>query len=258
VRFPPFSAPGSASLLTLWVSLAVPACRQAPRPEPSPVADARAPAAHRDILATGTSLYSLRKEELIVRDFFQDRRDGVFLDVGCAWPVKENNTFYLEKHLGWSGVGVDGLPEYAAGWKKKRPRSRFFNYLVGDHSDTLEAFYRAELPDLSAARPMENPGGRSANYKEIQVPTITLTDLLDRNGISHVDFVSMDIENWEVPALSGFDIERFRPGLLCVEAKGANRAALMRYFESHTYRRIERYLDYDQVNYYFAPASAVP
>ena len=39
-----------------------------------------------------------------------------------------------------------------------------------------------------------------------------------------------------------------------MEAKGANRAALMSYFEGHRYRRIDRYLEYDPVNYYFAPA----
>ena len=36
--------------------------------------------------------YSLFDEELIIRDFFQDRRDGVFLDVGCAWPIGASNT----------------------------------------------------------------------------------------------------------------------------------------------------------------------
>jgi len=119
----------------------------------------------------------------------------------------------------------------------------------------VEPFYRAELPDVSAARPMRNPGGAPAKYQEIRVPTMTLTDLLDRNGISSIDFMSMDIENWEVPALAGFEIGRFKPALVCVEAKGANRAQLMSYFEGHGYRRIERYLAHDQVNYYFTPAA---
>src|SRR5262245_17500197 len=90
---------------------------------------AAAPAASGGILS-GKALYSHGKEELIIRDFFQDRRDGVFLDVGCAWPIEKNNTYYLEKKLGWSGIGVDGLPDFAEAWKSKRPRSRFFNFLV--------------------------------------------------------------------------------------------------------------------------------
>ena len=53
----------------------------------------------RDILGTEKKLYSQFDEELIIRDFFQDRRGGFFLDVGAAWPLRNNNTYYLEKHL---------------------------------------------------------------------------------------------------------------------------------------------------------------
>jgi len=45
---------------------------------------------------SGAPLYSQHREELIVRDFFHDRRNGVFLDVGCASPIQNSNTYYLE------------------------------------------------------------------------------------------------------------------------------------------------------------------
>ncbi len=80
---------------------------------------------------------------MIIRDFFQDRRGGFFVEIGCAWPIKNSNTYYLEKHLGWSGIGVDGLPDFAPGWKKHRPGSTFLNFLVSDRSDTKETFYKA-------------------------------------------------------------------------------------------------------------------
>ena len=63
--------------------------------------------ARRDILGTEKKRYSQHNEELIIRDFFQDRREGFFLDVGCAWPIRNSTTYYLEKHLGWSGIGID-------------------------------------------------------------------------------------------------------------------------------------------------------
>ncbi len=46
-------------------------------------------------------LYSPFDEELIIRDFFRDRKGGFFLDVGCAWPIDANNTYYLERQ-GWA------------------------------------------------------------------------------------------------------------------------------------------------------------
>ena len=39
-------------------------------------------------------------EEWIIRDFFQDKRNGVFLDVGANHYRDENNTYFLETELG--------------------------------------------------------------------------------------------------------------------------------------------------------------
>ena len=48
-------------------------------------------------------LYSVFAEEVIIRDFFQDREGGFYLDVGAAWAVTRSNTYYLEKT--WDGRG---------------------------------------------------------------------------------------------------------------------------------------------------------
>ena len=111
--------------------------------------------------------YSLFDEELIIRDFFQDRRSGFFVDVGCAWPVMANNTAYLEKQ-----------------------------------------------------------------------------------GITKVDLLAMDIEGHELTALHGFDIERFRPDLVVTEGR---RPDVTAYFAEHGYGAIKRYLAFDTVNVYNAP-----
>lgn len=218
----------------------------------APAAAAEAP----DVLA-GKPLFSHGKEELVIRHFFKDRRGGFFLDVGCAWPVEKNNTYYLERKLGWSGIGVDGLPEFAASWKAKRPKSRFFNYLVSDHEGTVEAFYRSEHKGTSRAQKdgdqMTGPAGKSVKFDEIKVPTITLSKLLDDHGVKSIDLLSMDIEGYEPIALAGFDIERFKPALVCIEAKAANREKLLEYFGKHGYERLDQYLEHDKTNWYFAP-----
>jgi len=232
------------------------ACTQPERHDPLPIANApRVTAPSPGILVPGAKpQYSQGNEELIIRDFFGDRRDGVFLDVGCASPMLNSNTYYLEKHLGWSGIAVDALPEFATAWQRKRPHSRFFNYLVTDHADTVEPFFRSELRGISSVDSQtKGPGGKPVKLEKIQTPTTTLTRLLEANGLAHVDLLSLDIEGHEPPALAGFDIERFRPALACVEAKPPNREKLLRYFADHGYERIERYQAYDGTNYYFTP-----
>ena len=87
------------------------------------------------------------------------------------------------------------------------------------------------------------------------MPTTSLTDLLVAQEVDEIDFLSMDIEGHEMKALAGFDIERFRPELVCIEWRGSGEA-LLDYFASHGYERIDEYLEHDQVNWYFTPRAA--
>ncbi|UCE87010.1 MAG: FkbM family methyltransferase [Deltaproteobacteria bacterium] len=201
-------------------------------------------------------LYSHFDEELIIRDFFQDRRRGFFLDVGCAGPVKGSNTYYLEKHLEWSGIGVDALKEYAAEWKELRPNSRFVSYLVTDHSGASETFFKSFGRGISSTDP-EHAAGRFWGVEwptqELQVPSITLDDLLDREGVAKIDLLSMDIEGHEPEALAGFDIERFQPELVVIERQIENRKKreVSDYFRQHGYELIRKYRPFDTVNDYY-------
>jgi FkbM family methyltransferase len=204
-------------------------------------------------------LYSKFDEELIIRDFFGDRRGGFFLDVGCAWAIRSSNTYYLEKHLGWKGIGIDALAEYGPSWARERPRSRFFSYLVTDQSGVVETFFKSPNPGLSSTSKSMASGkifGEVLEPEVVRIETITLDDLLDREGVTKIDLLSMDIEGHEPFALAGFDIERFQPELAVVERKvvevkdGAD--DVQRYFERHGYRLLEKYDRFDSVNRYFA------
>jgi hypothetical protein len=179
-------------------------------------ASAQERAAAGETLLASNPLYSQGKEEVIVRDFFRDRTNGFFLDVGAAGPIERSNTYYLEHHLGWTGIAVDALPEYGPSWEEQRPRSRFYGYPVTG-------------------------------------PTSSIDSLLEKNGVSRIDFLSMDVEGAELIALAGFDIDRFRPELVCIEAKPVNRTATHEYFAAHGYEPIEKYFEHDHANLYFTP-----
>ncbi len=202
----------------------------------------------RDILWTEKKLYSYGNEELIVRDFFQDRRDGVFVEIGCAWPIKNSNTYYLEHHLGWGGIGVDGLPDFAPSWKESRPRSVFLNFLVTERSDELEKFYKVGVWGLSTAE--KDLAKDLTVVGEIQVPGITLDDLLARQGVTELDFLSIDVEGHQQEVLAGFDVQRWKPKLVCIEDDGPLSVA---WFKERGYEPIERYRFRDVVNWWFAP-----
>src|SRR5687767_14720401 len=80
----------------------------------------------------GPTKYSRNAEEWIIRDYFSDRRDGVFLDVGANHYRDENNTYFLETELGWSGIAVDAMEEFGPDYKTHRPRTRYVAMFASD------------------------------------------------------------------------------------------------------------------------------
>lgn len=207
------------------------------------------------ILENGKKIYSQFDEELIIRDFFNDRRDGIFVDIGCADYKDDSTTYYLEKHLGWSGIAVDALAEFGLGYIENRPKTRFLNFIVTDHSWAIEQFYRMPATGLSsvskdASLNWAKEFKTSKQYKIIYVPTITVTDLLQKNMIEKIDFISIDTGAGTMEVLNGFDIERFKPELVCIEGGGDE---LNNYFLSHNYEHIDKYSKYDNINQYYKP-----
>ena len=236
----------------LWPLLMVGLSIACGEPEPTPSTSGP--------LGNGEKLYSQHDEELIIRDFFDDRRGGFFVDVGCYDYQDLSTTFYLEKHLGWSGIGIDANQALREDYVSHRPHTQFENYVVTDQSGGTHTFYlnvggegissvsRRWIVDfIDTFFPHAQP-----KIREVEVPAITLNDLLEQKGVTEIDFLSMDIEGHEPAALAGFDIERFAPELVCIEAP-QNPDPILNYFEQHGYRRIDRYLEFDQVNWYFQP-----
>ena len=62
----------------------------------------------------------------------------------------------------------------------------------------------------------------------------------------------MDIEQGEPAALAGFDIDRFKPELICIEVFPTVEDQIVAYMDLHGYERLEKYIPYDN-NWYYAP-----
>jgi FkbM family methyltransferase len=205
----------------------------------------------------GPKLYSQFDEELIIRDFFNDLKNGFFVDIGASDYRRDSTTYYLEKYLGWRGIAVDANVKFEAGYLADRKNTKFFNFFISDRSDDLADFYYIPQNDRSSSgsKSWADKGAKRAGgaYDKIKIPTITLNDLLKREGVSHIDFLSMDIENFEPVALAGFDIDTYPPALVCIEAHKEVRGKILAYFSKHHYALIKKYLSVDHLNFYFSP-----
>jgi hypothetical protein len=201
----------------------------------------------------GPEKFSAGLEEYMVRDFFQDQRGGTFLDVGAFQAVAGSNTYRLERDFGWSGLALDANPAVAADYPRLRPQTRFVLAFVADRDQGVTTLHVARAsPGSASSQP-----GFTSQWGPIDqthdVPNRTLNAVLAEHAVERIDFLSMDIELSEPLALRAFDIDRYRPRLVCVEAHDPTRQWLLDYFARHGYVLVGKYLGADPLNYWFTP-----
>ncbi len=107
--------------------------------------------------------------------------------------------------------------------------------------------------NLVASANSDLPTKFGGNGQQREVPSTTLNAVLDQAGIRKVDYLSMDIDLAEPKALAGFDIDRFRPDLVCIEVHPQVRQQIIDYFAKHQYVLVGKDVRVDPHNLYFQP-----
>lgn len=152
-------------------------------------------------------------------------RRGVFVEAGAHDGYTQSNTYYLERHRGWSGVLVEPIPQLANRAARRRPRSRVVKcaLVAGDHDGSTVTMRFDDLMSSiagSAAEREQARAGRSYTGQRsyaVEVPVRTLSALLDEAGGRDVDLLCLDLEGLELEVLRSLDLDRHGPRHLLVE-----------------------------------------
>ena len=68
---------------------------------------------------TINSNYSQADQDIFVLSMLGGKRNGTWLEIGCAWPFNINNTALLEQ-FGWTGVSLDSYQTVLNEWAAAR------------------------------------------------------------------------------------------------------------------------------------------
>ena len=163
--------------------------------------------------------YAQNFEDVMLNRLFHEQAIGFYIDVGAWDPHLHSVTKHFYKN-GWRGVNVEPLRSKFEAFERDRPGDINLNVAVGDRPGTMQFFECLEesylsTPDPAMANQFKTRGGTVTEY---MVPVVTLNEIFEGHCPPSVDFLKIDIEGWEKPALEGCDWHRFRPRALVIEA----------------------------------------
>src|ERR1017187_5991064 len=180
--------------------------------------------------------YSQSGEDLLLWEYFGARTNGFFLEAGANHPTKLSQTWLFELH-GWKGILVEPLAKNCALLRQHRPGSRVFQCALGAPEQRGRAKIKVAGGDDALSGLVVDDDVIVERMEEVEVRT--LDEVLAQAGNPKLDFMSLDVEGFELQVLRGFDLMRHRPAMLLIEDHLEN-LLVHRHLVQHGYRVVKR------------------
>ena len=157
-------------------------------------------------------------EDTAILNYFKDRKNGFYVDVGCYHPIHRNNTHLLHMR-NWSGVNVDTSQFSIDLFNFMRPKDLNYNCAISDKNENIKLFYQKELSQLSTIEKGQAESVFQGEIKEKEINAFTLDEILSRDKYkdSKIDFLDIDVEGADLKVSRGLSFDKFKPELVCVE-----------------------------------------
>jgi FkbM family methyltransferase len=194
--------------------------------------------------------------------------NGVYVEAGANDGLAQSNTKIFSEYLGWTGLLVE--PDYNTYLKCKsnRPESIVVHgalvsfdykqkYVTGDFDGSLTASvkgirqnrYFKNDRSLNCLNRIINMVKYRLTKVRSRVPAYTLDYLLQSNNISKVNFLSLDVEGYELEVLEGIDFNRVSPDYILCEIYSDKYDAVCGFLKKNGYLMIENLSNYNRSDF---------
>ena len=162
--------------------------------------------------------YSYGGIDSLVLNIFKNQKNGLYLDIGCGHPIKNNNTYLLNKK-GWSGINIDLDEENIDLFNSYRKKDVNLATAVSDKEGETDLYFYHSKSALNTIS-KENADFQKAKVSSIKkIKTQTINKIIENSPFKDrkIDFLSVDVEGSELAILKNFDFAKYTPKVIVVE-----------------------------------------
>jgi len=159
--------------------------------------------------------YSQFGQDLFVlKKISNNKQEKVFVDVGANHPINGNNTYLLELN-GWKGIAIEPQEKLRKLWLSSR-KTKCIGCVVGpENKEVIFIEGDADRCGLSGVEGFNKYDDN--NYKKVLLQQKRLDDILAENSIKRVDYLSIDVEGYEMNVLKSIDFSKIDIKLIGIE-----------------------------------------
>ena len=149
-------------------------------------------------------------EDLFVDYYFQQKKKGFYVDIGCNLPKSRSLTYLLYKR-GWTGVKVDISPRSIKLNKLIRSKDINLNISVGKNESMIDAYIFYDNCSMNTVDKKFKEYTKKSVNKEptiLRLEQLRLNTILKNHEINKIDYLNIDVEGNEENVLDGFALKK--------------------------------------------------
>jgi len=166
--------------------------------------------------------YSQTGEDVFIVEYFKNRDRGFYVDIGCFHPIMYSNTAALYSN-GWNGINIDMNKTSIDLFNIIRKKDKNFCVALSNTQENREGYidhFFSPINSLNkefSSYASKNISNR--DHKTINLTTYTFEKFIESKNINipNINFLNIDVETFDFQVLEGFNLNKFKPELICIE-----------------------------------------
>ena len=162
--------------------------------------------------------FSFSGVDVIIENIFREKNNGLYVDVGCQHPIKNNNTYLLYKK-GWKGINIDLDIDNINLFNIARPDDDNINIAVSNKTGEANLYFYHKKSPINTIDKKTSDFQKASVSKIKKVKTNTLTNIINNSKYNNykIDLLSVDVEGHEMQVLEGFNFDVNKPSVVVIE-----------------------------------------
>ena len=166
--------------------------------------------------------YSQAGEDVFIVEYFKNKDRGFYVDIGCFHPIMYSNTAALYNN-GWNGINIDMNKTSVDLFNIIRKKDKNFCVALSNTQENREGYidhFFSPINSLNkefSSYASKNISNR--DHKTINLTTYTFEKFIESKNINipNINFLNIDVETFDFQVLEGFNLNKFKPELICIE-----------------------------------------
>ncbi len=159
------------------------------------------------------------QDNFLETNIFKGYKNGFYVDVGAHDGIAINNTLYFEKNNNWTGINIEPIKKVFDNLVINRPNNINLNYAICNNDGEAEFYCNSGYTEMiSGIKNNFDPRhlGRLEYENNIKgsttdliiVKTKKLETIFDEYNITHINYLSIDVEGAEFDVIKSINFDK--------------------------------------------------